>query len=107
MRETKTIGRPREFDADSMLLKIMDVFWARGFVGTTLSHLVAATGLKKGSLYAAFGDKREMYLKALALYDRTAIAATRAQRDLLAKADTGRVARTRSAESMSQRSVRR
>lgn len=67
------MGRPREFDEDTALKKIMDVFWAKGFEGTTLSDLVAATGLKKGSLYAAFGDKRAMYLKALALYDRTAI----------------------------------
>ena len=51
----------------------MDVFWAKSFEGTTLSNLETATGLRKGSLYAAFGDKRAMYLKALALYDRTAI----------------------------------
>lgn len=73
MREQATMGRPREFDADAALKKIMDVFWAKGFEGTSLSDLVTATGLKKGSLYAAFGDKRTMYLKALALYDRTAI----------------------------------
>lgn len=73
MREPTTMGRPREFDEDAALKKIMDVFWAKGFEGTTLNNLVHATGLKKGSLYAAFGDKRAMYLKALALYDRTAI----------------------------------
>lgn len=73
MREPVTMGRPREFDQDVALTRIMDVFWARGFEGTTLNTLVTATGLKKGSLYAAFGDKRAMYLKALALYDRTAI----------------------------------
>lgn len=67
------MGRPREFDEDAALTKIMDVFWAKGFEGTTLNNLVTATGLRKGSLYAAFGDKRAMYLKALALYDRTAI----------------------------------
>jgi len=67
------MGRPREFDEDAALTKIMDVFWAKGFEGTTLNNLVTATGLRKGSLYAAFGDKRAMYLKALALYDRTAV----------------------------------
>lgn len=67
------MGRPREFDVDEALAKIMDVFWAQGFEGATLNDLVTATRLKKGSLYAAFGDKRAMYLKALALYDRTAI----------------------------------
>ena len=73
MREPKAMGRPREFDEEEALTKIMDVFWTKGFEGTTLSDLVTATGLKKGSLYGAFGDKRAMYLKALALYDRTAI----------------------------------
>ncbi len=73
MRDPTTMGRPREFDEDEALLKIMEVFWAKGFEGTTLNDLVTATGLRKGSLYAAFGDKRAMYLKALTLYDRTAI----------------------------------
>lgn len=73
MREPKSMGRPREFDEDEALTQIMDVFWAKGFEGATMRHLEAATGLRKGSLYAAFGGKRAMYLKALALYDRTAI----------------------------------
>ena len=73
MREPKAIGRPREFDTDDALSKILDVFWAKGFEGSSMSDLEAATGLRKGSLYAAFGDKRAMYLKALALYDKTAI----------------------------------
>ncbi len=73
MREAKAMGRPREFDTDAALSRIMDVFWAKGYEGSSMSDLEAATGLRKGSLYAAFGDKRAMYLKALALYDRTAI----------------------------------
>ena len=76
MREHGTMGRPREFDADEALAKIMDVFWAKGFEGATMSDLMTATGLQKGSLYAAFGDKRGMYIKALALYDRTVIDAS-------------------------------
>ena len=76
MREAKAMGRPREFDAEEALAAIMEVFWIKGFEGASLSDLVSATGLKKGSLYAAFGDKRAMYGKALALYDRTRIAAT-------------------------------
>ena len=78
MGETKVIGRPREFDEDEALAKILDVFWAKGFEGTSMSDLETATGLRKGSLYAAFGDKRAMYLKALALYGRTAIDDVRA-----------------------------
>ncbi len=73
MRERTKMGRPREFDEDEALATIMDVFWKKGFEGATMSDLVTATGLIKGSLYAAFGDKRAMYLKALALYDQTAI----------------------------------
>ena len=73
MREPKVMGRPREFDEDEALAKILDVFWAKGFEGTSMSDLETATGLRKGSLYAAFGDKRAMYLKALALYGRTTI----------------------------------
>ena len=73
MGETKVMGRPREFDEDEALAKILDVFWANGFEGTSMSDLETATGLRKGSLYAAFGDKRAMYLKALALYGRTSI----------------------------------
>lgn len=73
MRERKSLGRPREFDEEQALAQVLDVFWVKGFEGTSMSDLVAATKLKKGSLYAAFGDKRAIYLKALALYDRIAI----------------------------------
>jgi TetR/AcrR family transcriptional regulator, transcriptional repressor for nem operon len=73
VREPKVMGRPREFDEDEALARIMDVFWEKGFEGTSMSDLETATGLRKGSLYAAFGDKRAMYLKALALYGRTAV----------------------------------
>jgi TetR/AcrR family transcriptional repressor of nem operon len=73
MLEPKVIGRPREFNEDQAMAKIMNVFWEKGFEGTSMSDLEIATELRKGSLYAAFGDKRAMYRKALALYDRTAI----------------------------------
>ncbi len=73
MREPTTMGRPREFDENEALAAIMDVFWTKGFAGASMRDLVGATGLKKGSLYAAFGDKRAMYHKALAFYDRTRI----------------------------------
>ena len=76
MREPATMGRPREFDEDVALDAIMGVFWAQGYEGASMSDLVGATGLKKGSLYAAFGNKRAMYHKALALYDRTLIDAS-------------------------------
>lgn len=70
MRETNQVGRPREFQEDAALLKIMETFWRYGYEGTSLSALVDATQLKKGSLYAAFGDKHDMYRKALAHYEK-------------------------------------
>ncbi len=70
-QETASPGRPREFDGEEALTAIMEVFWTKGFEGASMSDLVAATGVKKGSLYAAFGDKRALYRQALALYDRT------------------------------------
>ncbi|MGI9387528.1 MAG: TetR/AcrR family transcriptional regulator [Methyloligellaceae bacterium] len=76
MRDARTMGRPREFDAQNAIAQIMDVFWRNGFEGTSMSDLVDATGLKKGSLYAAFGNKRSMYLKALLHYDRTEVDAS-------------------------------
>ena len=64
------MARPREFDTDKVLDALQDVFWERGYEGTSYAHITAATGLRKGSLYSAFGDKRALYLEALAQYDR-------------------------------------
>lgn len=62
-------GRPREFDVDDALSKIMQLFWENGFEATGLRDIIAATGLAKASLYSAFGNKQSMYLKALAHYE--------------------------------------
>ena len=69
MREDAAPGRPREFDETEMLRRIMKLFWRKGYEGVSLSDIMAETDLKKGSLYAAYGDKRAMYLKALAQYE--------------------------------------
>ncbi len=69
MREDAAPGRPREFDETDMLRRIMTLFWRKGYEGVSLADIMAETGLKKGSLYAAYGDKRAMYLKALAQYE--------------------------------------
>ena len=63
------MARPRKYDEEDTLERILDLFWATGFDGTSLSDIVAATGLQKGSLYGTFGDKQTMYLRALAAYD--------------------------------------
>jgi len=61
-------GRPREFDLDTVLDDAMNAFWDRGYEATSIADLMHATGLQKGSLYKAFGDKRSLYLAALRRY---------------------------------------
>jgi len=63
------MARPREFDKDSVLQSIKNVFWEKGYEGASYPDLTAASGLHKGSLYAAFGDKKSLYLEALKNYD--------------------------------------
>jgi AcrR family transcriptional regulator len=61
-------GRPRSFDPDSVLASARKTFWERGFSGTSMDQLAAATGLHKPSLYGAFGDKKRLYLQTLNRY---------------------------------------
>jgi len=58
-------GRPRGFDAGEVLGAATERFRTRGYAGTSLDDLVDATGLQRPSLYAAFGDKRALYLATL------------------------------------------
>jgi len=67
------MARPREFDEEEVLGRALEVFHAKGFDGATLDELEQATGLGRGSLYGAFGDKRALFLRALALYLDTAL----------------------------------
>lgn len=61
-------GRPRTFDVDAALDKAVEVFWKYGFQDASMQELTRAMGLSKPSLYAAFGDKEALYLKALQRY---------------------------------------
>jgi AcrR family transcriptional regulator len=61
-------GRPREFDLDAALDRALEVFWRRGYEGTALSDLTAAMGITRPSLYAAFGNKVELFGKVLDRY---------------------------------------
>lgn len=61
-------GRPRSFDMDAAVERAMGVFWSRGYHATALPDLLRATRLSRGSLYAAFGDKHSLFLRALDRY---------------------------------------
>ena len=61
----KSRGRPRTYDPDRALQRSLEAFWLGGFAGTSLDSLAAATSMNRPSLYAAFGDKKALYLKAL------------------------------------------
>jgi AcrR family transcriptional regulator len=61
-------GRPREFDADEVLDRALEVFWRKGYEGASLSELTEAMGINRPSLYAAFGNKEELFRKALDRY---------------------------------------
>ena len=61
-------GRPRSFDTEAVVERAMDVFWSRGYHATALPDLLRATKLSRGSLYAAFGDKHSLFLRALDRY---------------------------------------
>lgn len=67
------MARPREFESNVALEKAMHVFWAKGYEATSLDDLCEATGLARSSLYAAFGDKRELYFDALDRYEQGAL----------------------------------
>ncbi|MEM9447088.1 MAG: TetR/AcrR family transcriptional regulator [Cyanobacteria bacterium P01_E01_bin.6] len=60
--------RPPEFDRDEVLTRAMNAFWQYGYASISISKLESATGLGRGSLYAAFGDKSGLFLSALRHY---------------------------------------
>src|ERR1700745_4268634 len=62
------LGRPRAFDPDAALDRAMHVFWAKGYEGASLSNLTRAMRINRPSLYAAFGNKEQLFRKVLDRY---------------------------------------
>jgi AcrR family transcriptional regulator len=63
-------GRPREFCVDGALAAALRVFWSKGYEGASMADLTEAMGITKPSLYAAFGNKEQLFRRALDLYEQ-------------------------------------
>jgi AcrR family transcriptional regulator len=73
--EGKGRGRPRAYDPQTALQQALGVFWSTGYSGASLDSIATAAGMNRPSLYAAFGDKHALYIKALEQYWESASAA--------------------------------
>ncbi|WP_024516299.1 TetR/AcrR family transcriptional regulator [Bradyrhizobium sp. Tv2a-2] len=62
-------GRPREFDTEQALDRAMELFWQKGYEGTSLSDLTETMGITRPSLYAAFGNKEALFRTVLKRYE--------------------------------------
>ena len=62
------LGRPRGFDVDEALERALQVFWQKGYEGSSLTDLTTAMGITKPSMYAAFGNKEQLFRRALERY---------------------------------------
>jgi len=71
--QLRSAGRPRVVERDQALERAKELFWSLGYQRASLPQLERATGLRRGSLYALFSDKRELFLAALDLYGREAL----------------------------------
>jgi TetR/AcrR family transcriptional repressor of nem operon len=71
--------RPRKFDERDVVAAARDEFWSRGYAATSVDDLTSVTGLGKGSLYGAFGDKHGLFLRALDEYIGDSLDTVRAQ----------------------------
>jgi TetR/AcrR family transcriptional repressor of nem operon len=65
------VARTKEFDPDAALQSALELFWRRGYEATSMADLVEYLGIGRASIYATFGSKHELYLKALDRYSET------------------------------------
>ncbi|WP_068496632.1 TetR/AcrR family transcriptional regulator [Paenibacillus kribbensis] len=71
--------RPREFDEEQALDAAMQIFWEKGYEATSLSDLTSKMGIQRPSIYAAFGDKKQLFEAALRKYTQSHAARVRAK----------------------------
>ncbi len=90
MENVAVRGRPREFDVDDALAAALRVFWTKGYEGSSLTDLTDAMGITRPSLYAAFGNKEELFTRALDLYEREKLAYIREALDAPTTQGNGR-----------------
>ena len=66
--ELRGRGRPRQFDSDQVLDRLVELFWEQGYEATSMSDIVATSGLNKSSIYNSFGSKQELFGQAVDRY---------------------------------------
>ena len=74
MNIKKKLGRPKKFDEKQALIQAINVFWEKGYDGASIKDLTYAMNINSPSLYAAFKDKKNLYLRAIELYMNDACA---------------------------------
>lgn len=79
---TRPRGRPRAFDPGHALDRAAEVFWEKGYDAASLDDLTRAMGINRPSLYAAFGNKQELYRRCLDRYGETSLASLRVALEL-------------------------
>ena len=67
------MARPKAFDEEVVLDRAVEVFWAKGYEATSIQDLVDAMGIQRGSLYATFGGKHQLFLTALDRYGEVVV----------------------------------
>ena len=77
MSHVKVLGRPAEYDKERSLNAALAVFWRKGYEATSLADLCEAMSMSKSTLYAVFGDKRQLFLSAIRAYSDDLLAELR------------------------------